>query len=83
MQITLYARPGCHLCEEALALLRQAARGRDLHITTVNIDERPELAARYGERVPVAAIGKQELAWPFTLWQARAALAAARPDDRP
>jgi hypothetical protein len=33
--------------------------------------------------VPVAAIGKQELAWPFTLWQARAALAAARPDDRP
>jgi glutaredoxin len=83
VRITLYTRPGCHLCEEALDLLRQAGRGQDVRITTVNVDERPELAARYGERVPVARIGRQELAWPFTLWQARAALAATCPDDRP
>ncbi|MER3419172.1 MAG: hypothetical protein C4290_01005 [Chloroflexota bacterium] len=76
MQITLYTRPGCHLCEEALALLRQATRGRLIPISTVNVDERPELAARYGERVPVAAIGGRELEWPFTLAQARAAIAA-------
>lgn len=74
--ITLYTRPGCHLCEEALTLLRQAARGRDVRIITVNVDERPELAARYGERVPVAQIGARELGWPFTLAQTRAALDA-------
>jgi glutaredoxin len=83
VHITLYTRPGCHLCEEALALLRQAARGGSVEIIAVNVDERPELAARYGERVPVARIGERELAWPFTLWQARAALAATRPEAGP
>jgi glutaredoxin len=80
--VTLYTRPGCHLCEEALALLRQAARGRPVEIIAVNVDERPELATRYGERVPVAQIGARELAWPFTLAQARAALDTASAERR-
>ncbi len=83
MRITLYTRPGCHLCEEALALLRQAAGGRAVQIIPVNVDERPELAARYGERVPMAQIGERELAWPFTLAQARAALTTATAADEP
>lgn len=75
MTVILYSRPGCHLCEEAAALLRQAGRRLALDIDTVNIDDDPALRARYGDRVPVAVISGAELAWPFTLAQARAALA--------
>ncbi len=75
MTVILYSRPGCHLCEEAAVLLHQAGRRLALHIETINIDSDPELSARYGERIPVVLIAGNELAWPFTLAQARAALA--------
>ena len=34
---TVYSRPGCHLCEEAEALLKRYG----FHIEKVNIDEDP------------------------------------------
>jgi glutaredoxin len=78
--ITLYTRPGCHLCEQAHEILRTAARSCDVQLRRVNIDADPALVQRYGERVPVAAIdGKDVLVWPFTLGQAQRAL---RPPTR-
>src|SRR5918999_5267470 len=52
-RVTLYTRVGCHLCEEAERVLRreQAAAGFGLEL--VDVDRDPELAHRYGVRVPV------------------------------
>jgi glutaredoxin len=72
LTVTLYTRPGCHLCEQAHEILRTAARGLDVQLRLVNIDDDLALAQRYGERVPVAAInGIDVLEWPFTLAQAQ------------
>jgi glutaredoxin len=75
LTVTLYTRPGCHLCEQAHEILRTAARGLDVDLRMVNIDEDPEMMQRYGERVPVADInGDDVLEWPFTLGQAQRSL---------
>lgn len=72
--VTLYSRPGCHLCDEARALLLRAGRGLDMNLDEVNIDADESLRDRYGIRIPVAVIGGQELDWPFTETRAQAAL---------
>ena len=74
--VTLYTRPGCHLCEEARTLLLRAGHGLGVTVAEVNIEDAPALRERYDARVPVAAAGDRELAWPFTERQARQALAA-------
>lgn len=57
MKVTLYGRPGCHLCEDALALLNHlAGEGRALSINEVNIENDPTLHARYLERIPVIEV---------------------------
>jgi glutaredoxin len=59
--VTLYTRVGCHLCEEAERVLRreQAAAGFGLEL--VDVDRDPELARRYGVRVPVVAVDGEDL----------------------
>ena len=61
MMVTVYTRAGCHLCEEAERVLRaeQAAAGFALEL--VDVDGNPELARRYGVRVPVVAVDGEEL----------------------
>lgn len=54
--VVLYTRPGCHLCDDAHAvLLRHGLTPRE-----VNIDTDPELRARYTDWVPVVEINGQE-----------------------
>jgi glutaredoxin len=73
--ITLYTRPGCHLCEQAHAILTTAARGLGMPVREVNIEEDPALLERYTLRVPVAAVdGEDVLEWPFALVQAKRVL---------
>ena len=50
--VTLYTRAGCHLCEDAEALLRRL--GYD--VTPVDVDADRGLQARYGDEVPVLAV---------------------------
>jgi uncharacterized membrane protein len=66
----LYIRAGCHLCEVAEAeVKRQAVRlGIELEVELVDVDsagEPAELLQRYGERVPVLALGGREYAAPL------------------
>lgn len=56
-RITLYTRPGCHLCEEAKATLRRL----ELAFDEVNIELDDALHARYLERIPVLALDGEEL----------------------
>jgi glutaredoxin len=50
--VVLYTRQGCHLCDEARALLRRYGLAPQL----VDIDADPQLRARYDTCVPVVAI---------------------------
>ena len=60
--ITLYSRPGCHLCEEAKATMAPLLREFGLTLREVNIDEAPVLKARYGWDIPVVFIGQRKAA---------------------
>ena len=55
--VTLYGRPGCHLCDEArAAVLELREKVAPFELRDVNIDEDDELHARFLERVPVLEI---------------------------
>jgi glutaredoxin-like protein DUF836 len=55
--VRLYARPDCHLCDEARAeLVAMRADGTDFRIEEVDIDSDPGLARRFGERIPVVEV---------------------------
>ncbi len=58
--VTLYSRPGCHLCEEAKAAIAPLLREFGAVLCEVNIDEEPVLQERYGWDVPVIFIGRHK-----------------------
>ena len=49
MELVLVTRQGCHLCDQALALLREL--GLDPHLADIDADD--ELFRMYDWRVPV------------------------------
>jgi glutaredoxin-like protein DUF836 len=53
IRLRLLSRPGCHLCEEMRrdvdALLAEEPRTWE----EVDVDSDPELAARYGDSIPI------------------------------
>jgi glutaredoxin len=51
-EVTLYTRAGCHLCDAAKLVLRDA----QVAFAEIDIDADPELRARYNEEVPVVFI---------------------------
>lgn len=57
IRVTLYTRPGCHLCEEARREILRAGRRDDYTLEEVDIDSDPELKARYGFDIPVVRVG--------------------------
>jgi len=55
--VTLYTRPGCHLCDEALEAIVALRDGpRPFELREVNIDTDDELHARFLERIPVVEV---------------------------
>ena len=55
--VALYARPDCHLCDEARSGLEEMrAGGAEFEIEEIDIDSDDELLSRYLERIPVVAI---------------------------
>ena len=56
MQVVLYTRAGCHLCDDALAALRR----HGLSPLLVDIDSDPAFRERYNECVPVVEIDGKE-----------------------
>jgi hypothetical protein len=80
--VTLYGRPGCHLCDDALAVLQRVRAGVPFTLRTVNIEEDAVLLVAYLERIPVVALDGQEL-YDFHVDEAdlRARLAARDPES--
>jgi glutaredoxin len=59
--ITLYGKPGCHLCEEARAVVEQARIEQPFKLVEVDVSLDPRLHALYGERIPVLELDGHEL----------------------
>jgi glutaredoxin len=59
--VTLYGRPGCHLCDDARAALERLRQRVAFDIREVDITTDDDLHRRYLERIPVVAIGDEEL----------------------
>lgn len=55
-RVTIYTRPGCHLCEEAKASVLASGCAGEIMIEEVNIDEDPALTERYKYDIPVVFI---------------------------
>jgi glutaredoxin len=60
--LTLYTRPGCHLCDEAKAKIAPLLRKRGATLREVNIDDDPILRTRYNEEVPVLFLAARKVA---------------------
>lgn len=60
--VTLYTRPGCHFCEEAKAQIAPLLKEFGARLTEIDIDEDPDLRARYDYDVPVIFLGTRKAA---------------------
>jgi glutaredoxin len=60
-RVTLYGKPGCHLCEEARAVVERVRAERPFTLEEVDVTLDPALHREYGERIPVLAIDGVEL----------------------
>jgi glutaredoxin len=54
--ITIYSRHGCHLCDDAQAVLESMREELNFEIEVINIDEDVELIKLYSDQVPVIHI---------------------------
>jgi glutaredoxin len=62
LDVTLYTRPGCHLCEEAKTVMAPLVAEFGARLREVNIDEDAVLRARYNCDVPVIFLGAVKIA---------------------
>ena len=59
--VTLYGRPGCHLCDEARAALERVRATHPFRLAEIDIETDDELFKRYLERIPVVTLDGEEL----------------------
>ena len=59
-RVTIYSKPGCHLCDEAKEVMRQAGCDDLFELEEVNIESDAELQARYRFEIPVIMINGVE-----------------------
>lgn len=55
--VTVYTREQCCLCHKAIDLLEERRKRYGFRIVAVDIDDDPELVAKYGEQIPVVVFG--------------------------
>lgn len=84
--LLLYTTVGCHLCEQAEAVLQAVAADGAVDRaasdwTSVEISDDPALVAAYGLRIPVIRLQGQDedLGWPFDEAAVRDYLARVTP----
>lgn len=74
-RVTLYTRPGCHLCEDARAVVARVCDELGESFVEVDITTDEDLQDRYGEEIPVTLVdGRQHDFWRVDETRLRAAL---------
>jgi glutaredoxin len=56
VHVVLYSRPGCHLCDEARAVLEAERLRTPFDLDEVDIETDDALVKGYGVRIPVVTI---------------------------
>ena len=80
-RVTVYGKPGCHLCEDAVEVVARVCADLGTTYDEVDITTDPELQRRFGEEIPVTFVdGRQHDFWRVDEARLRAAL--ARPPTR-
>ena len=59
--LTIYSRPGCHLCDEMKAVVTRVV-GSDVSLEEVDISGDPALEALYGLEIPVLLADGKKIA---------------------
>ena len=62
MTVTLYSKPGCHLCEDVRAALDELQSELDFAIDEIDITRDAALFARYQFEIPVLLKDQKEIA---------------------
>ena len=62
--VTLYSRPGCHLCDEMKAIIAQVLPSEQTLVTfsEVDISTDPELERKHGLEIPVLMVDGRKVA---------------------
>jgi glutaredoxin len=73
--VVLYSKPGCHLCDDARAVIAAVCDELGESFDEVDITTSDELVRAYGEQIPVTFVdGEQHDFWRVDAGRLRAAL---------
>lgn len=74
-RVLLYSKPGCHLCDDARAVIAAVCAELGEGFDEVDITTSEELLRAYGEQIPVTLVdGEQHDFWRVDAGRLRAAL---------
>ena len=60
MKVEFFTRPGCHLCDEARAVLVAEQARTPFELQEVDIESDAALVREYGLRIPVVVVDGEE-----------------------
>ena len=61
-RLTIYSRPGCHLCDEMKEVVRRVSASVPLAIDEIDISGDAELERLYGVEIPVLMVDGKKVA---------------------
>jgi hypothetical protein len=61
-RLTLYSKPGCHLCDDMKQVIDAVAARVPLTLDIIDISTDPALMARYGLEIPVLLVDGRKAA---------------------
>jgi hypothetical protein len=74
-RVVLLGRAGCHLCDEARAVVDRVATDLGVTWEERSVDDDPDLVRRYGDQIPVTFVdGRRHDFWRVDEGRLRAAL---------
>ena len=62
IRLIIYSRPGCHLCDEMKAVVKNVARTIPLSLEEIDISTDAALEAEYGLEIPVLLVDGKKTA---------------------
>ncbi|WP_433010826.1 glutaredoxin family protein [Kribbella sp. CA-294648] len=63
-RVTLYGKPGCHLCDDARVIVASVCAELGVGWTEIDITTDEQLFKEYGEQIPVTFVdGRQHDFW--------------------
>jgi hypothetical protein len=60
--VTLYSRPGCHLCDQMKTVVARVAREFPLELQEIDISSDPALEEQFGLEIPVLLVAGRKAA---------------------